>query len=299
MESIKITFLGTGNAIPTKLRNHTGILLDVMNEHILVDCGENIQRQFKIADTTASKLTKICITHWHGDHILGLPGLLQTLAMNSYNKTLKLYGPPGTKRYMGIIMELIKGIKINLEVHEVHPGVCVDEKNIIIEAAALKHGTPAYAYSIKLKDRVHLDKAKIKKFKIPNSPLLGQLQHGHDIMYEGKKIKAKSVTYLEEGKKVAIVLDTAMSESAVKIAKDADILIAEATFAQEEAELAKEYLHLTATDAATIAKKAKVKKLVLTHISERYEHIPHVIASEAKKVFKNTIVAKDFDVLTI
>src|SRR3989338_8790556 len=103
MEKMKVTFLGTGNAIPTAARNHTGILASFFNENILIDCGEGIQRQFKIANLNPGKISRILITHWHGDHILGLPGLFQTLAMGSYNKTLKIYGPPGTGHYLALI----------------------------------------------------------------------------------------------------------------------------------------------------------------------------------------------------
>src|SRR3990167_8815127 len=111
MEKIKITFLGTGNAIPTKKRNHTAILLTYKNENILIDCGEGTQRQFRIAELSPAKITKILITHWHGDHILGLPGLFETLAMTKYGKTLSIYGPVGTKRFIEEINKLTK-IKI-------------------------------------------------------------------------------------------------------------------------------------------------------------------------------------------
>src|SRR3989344_1806169 len=117
MEKIRVTFLGTSNAIPTVKRSHTAILLQYKNENILIDCGEGTQRQFSIAKLSPSKLTRILLTHWHGDHVLGLPGLFQTLAMNDYKKTLKLYIPKGTKRYVDLISEIFK-IKINLEVIE-------------------------------------------------------------------------------------------------------------------------------------------------------------------------------------
>src|SRR3989344_3210899 len=132
MEKINITFLGTGNAVPTPKRNHTAILLQYKNENILIDCGEGTQRQFKIAEISPSKITRILITHWHGDHVLGLPGLLQTLAMQGYNKTLKLYGPKGTKHYMSLLQELVH-IKIPLEVYEVENQVFIDEKDFTIE----------------------------------------------------------------------------------------------------------------------------------------------------------------------
>ncbi len=299
MEDIKITFLGTGNAIPTRLRNHTGILLSFLNENILIDCGEGIQRQFKIASISPTKLTRILITHWHGDHILGLPGLFQSLAMSEYKKNLVLYGPRGTKEYISRILELINGIKINLEVYEISSGIFLENKIFALETQHMRHGPPALAYSIMLKDRIHLDKKKLKKYKLPNTPLMGQLAEGKDIVLKSKTIKASSVSYLEKGKKVSVILDTAMNENAIKLAEKADLLITEATFSEKEAEHAKEYLHLTSAQAASIAKKAGVKKLILTHISERYEHSLHIIEKEAKKVFKNTSIAKDFDIIKV
>ena len=299
MENIKLTFLGTGDAIPTKKRNHTAILASFANENILIDCGEGTQRQFKTLDISPTKLTRILITHWHGDHILGLPGLFETLAMSNYQKTLKVYGPKGTRRFIQLIQELIFGFHINIEIHEVEQGIILDEKDFKIQAARMSHGIQALAYAIILKDRIRLNKSKLKKLKLPNSPLLKELQQGKDIVFNRKKIKAKSIIYKEKGKKITIILDTAMNQNGIELAKDSDILIAESSYLKEEAEKAKEYKHLTASQAAEIAKKSKSKKLILTHISQRYENNPKVIEAEAKKIFKNTKLAKDFDSLKI
>jgi ribonuclease Z len=298
MEKIEVTFLGTGNAVPTEKRNHTGILVSFKDENILVDCGEGIQRQFKIAKISPAKLTRILITHWHGDHILGLPGLLQTLAMSGYQRALKIYGPKGTNYFMHIIKSLVGNFHINIEVHEVS-GLFVNDKDFSINAEEMTHDTPCNAYSIILKDKFRLDKKKVEKLKLPNSPLLGELQNGRDIVFNGKKIKAKSITFLDEGKKISFVLDTLLSSKVIEFAKDSDLIVSEATFSKEEEEKAKEYRHLTSEDAATIAKKSKSKKLILTHISQRYEHIPEVIEKEAKKIFKNTSLVKDFDVIEV
>ncbi len=299
MENIKVTFLGTGNAIPTELRNHTGILVTYKDENILFDCGEGIQRQFRLAHISPSKLTRIFITHWHGDHILGLPGLFQTLAMSNYTKKLKIYGPIGTRDNVSRITKLLMSIKIDLEIEEIHPGRKIEEKDFIIEAESMSHGTPTLAYSFTIKDKLRLDKKKIKKLKLPNSPLLAKLQNGEDIIFNKKKIKSKEVTYKEEGKKLAIILDTSMNANIEKIAKDSDLLITESTFLDKEAEKAKEYKHLTAKQAAEIAKKAKAKKLILTHISQRYEHNLPEVEKEARKVFKNTKIVKDLDSVEI
>lgn len=298
MENITITFLGTGNAVPTKLRNHTAILVSYRNENILIDCGEGTQRQFKIAGISPTKLTKLLITHWHGDHILGIPGLFQTLAMSEYSGNLEIYGPKGTNSFMKVLSDLFKEFKIKLKVQEIS-NFKIGKKELIIESKAMSHGTPANAYSITIPNRLRLDKSKLKKLKLPNSPLIGQLQEGKDIVFNGKKITSKSVSYTEKGKKITIILDTGMNKNAIDLAKDSDLLVVESTFSSEDEEQAKEYKHLTSKDAATIAKKSKSKKLILTHISQRYEHNLELIENEAKKVFKNTIVAKDFDIFTI
>lgn len=299
MKHLKAVFLGTGNAIPTKLRNHSSILVELEENNFLVDCGEGTQRQFRYASISPHKISALFITHWHGDHILGIPGLLQTLAMADYQKTLHIYGPEGTKRQMEAIRQVMLGIRIKIEIHEVHSGVLIDNKKFQVIAEELDHDIPTLGYSFIIKETKRLDKKKLKKFKLPNSPLLKDLQEGKDISFNGKKIRAKDVTYTEKGKKLTIILDTAYTESAVKLANNSDALIAEASFLQKEQDKAREYKHLTAKDVSTIAKKAKVKALFITHISQRYEHIPQLIEKEAKKIFKNTKIAKDLDIVEV
>ncbi len=302
MEKIKVTFLGTGDAIPTKKRNHTSILLSYKNENILIDCGEGAQRQLKIAGISHSKITKIFITHWHGDHTLGLLGLIQTLIMQKYSKTLYIYGPKGTLHYISLIKQLLgpyqKLAKINLQAEEVS-GKFLETEEFYAEAAEMSHGIPANAYSFIIKDKRRLDKNKLKRLKLPNSPLLKKLQEGKDVIINNKKIKSEDVSYLEKGRKVAFILDTKLNSNMEKLAKNSDLLISEASFSKDDEALANEYKHLTSTQTATIAKKAKVKKLLLTHISQRYEYNLEKIGNEAKKIFKNTSIAKDFDVVEI
>ncbi len=298
MEKIKITFLGTSDSIPTKLRNHSAILLSYKNENILIDCGEGTQRQFKSIDLSPTKLTRILITHWHGDHTFGLLGLLQTLAMQEYNKTLKIYGPKGTKHYINLLKEFVN-ITIPLEVHEIENKVFIDNPEFYIETKSMVHSSPSNAYSFVIKDKRRLEKSKLKKFKLPNSPILKSLQEGKDIIYNNKKIKSSQVSYVEKGKKVTVILDTKLNQNAISLAKDSDLLITESSFSIEDKDQAEKFKHLTTADAATIAKKAKAKHLILTHISQRYEHNLSQMEKEAKKIFKSVSLAKDFQTITI
>jgi len=294
MEPIKLTFLGTGSAVPTKSHNHSAMLISYKDENILIDCGEGTQRQFRYADISPTRLTKLLITHWHGDHILGIPGLLQTMALNNYQKTLHIYGPRGTEHYMSKLLETFVFFgKINIEVHEISPGKVLETKDFLIEATPLEHGPACLAYSFIEKEKIRLNKNKLKKLKLPNSPLLKNLQQGKDITFNGKKIKASSVSYHQPQRKITVVLDTRMTENTIKAAKDADILVCESSHDAAREEEAYQYHHLTSKQAATIAKKAKAKSLYLTHLSQRYEHNSHIIEKEARKVFKNAKLAKD------
>ncbi len=300
-EKIKLTFLGTGSAVPTKRRNHPAVLLQYKDENILFDCGEGTQKQFRIADLNPCKITRIFISHWHGDHVFGLPGLLQTLAMNNYAKTLYIYGPNGTERYLDLFRRVYlgKGNAIDMEVKELEPGKVLEEKEFLIECAQMSHDAPCLAYSFTIKEKSRIDKDKLTKLKIQmNSPLIGELAKGKIIEIDGKKIDGKKLIYKEEQRKITYSIDTRTNETLPKLAKDSDILIAEATYCEEEAETAVEHAHMTAKQAATIAKKAKVKKLILMHLSQRYEN-PKPILEEAKAVFKSTIVAEDFDKVEI
>ncbi len=290
---IQLSFLGTSQAIPTAKRNHVAMLMQYKNETILIDCGEGTQRQFRKAKLNPCRITRLLITHWHGDHVLGLPGLFQTLALSNYSKTLQIYGPRGTKRFISFIYRLfIMREKLKIEVHEV-TGKFLETPDFYIEAFPLKHGAPCNAYSFVEKDKRRLDKKKLQELKLPSSPILSDLQQGKNIEHNGKTIKSKDVSYLEKGRKISFILDTALCENCYKAAKNADLLIAESTYAEKEKDLAKEYEHLTAKQAAEIAKKAKAKKLILTHISQRYDNREKIILDEAKKVFKNTEIAED------
>lgn len=291
---IPITFLGTSQAIPTARRNHTSILLQHNHENILIDCGEGTQRQFRKAKLNPCKITRILITHWHGDHILGLAGLLQTLLLNGYNKTLYIYGPKGTKQDLFELVNLfVPYNKIPLKIQEISEGKFLETEDFYLESFPMQHSIPCNAYAFVEKEKVRLDKKAIKKLKLPNSPLLGKLQKGEDIVFEGKKIKASQLTYKTEERRISFILDTAINENCHKISKNSNIIISEAVYLENEAELATMHEHLTAKQAGEIAKKANAKSLYLAHLSQRYDGNERLLLKEAKTQFKNTIIAED------
>lgn len=304
---LNLTFLGTASAVPTPKRNHSGIFFSYGSENILFDCGEGIQRQFKIARLNPCKLTKIFISHWHGDHTLGLPGLIQTLRMSGYAKTLQIYGPKGTKKKIELMQEIYghfyekENPQTKLEINEISSGKIINEKDFEIHSAAMSHTASTLAYSFIIKDKLKIDKKKLEKLNMPNSPILANLQKGKDIIHPitKKRILAKKLVYKENGKKLTYIPDTSPNKSSIRLAKNSDILISESSYSEDQKDLAKEKKHLTAKQAATIAKQSKSKKLYLTHISQRYEHNLKKILAEAQKTFKNTQIAKDFEKISL
>jgi ribonuclease Z len=298
MNKIDITFLGTGSVTPTPSRGHPAILLSHNKENILIDCGEGTQTQFRKAKISPQKLTRILITHWHGDHTFGLPGLLKTLDLNEYKKTLEIYGPKGTKTNMALLNKLAK-TNFPIKIHEVSSGKIIKTPEFTVSCISMKHSTPCLAYSFETPAKLRLDKKKIKKLKLPHSPLLKKLSEGKSIKHLGKTIKASQVTYKEPGKKVTFILDTAENPNTIKISKASDLLICESTFSILEEKQAKEKSHLTSKQAANIAKKSKVKELILTHLSQIYQKDLSIIENEAKSTFKNTSIAEDLQKISI
>ncbi|MFC1728481.1 ribonuclease Z [Nanoarchaeota archaeon] len=292
---MEIVFLGTAAMIPTKDRNHTGILISHKKESVLLDCGEGIQRQMKIAKVDINRIRRICISHWHGDHVLGLPGLIQTMAAQNYEGTLYIYGPKGSKKYLEHMLKALvfDVARINFDVKEVKEGSFYKGDEYTLSAYPLDHSTPCIGFSFKEKDRRRLKVAQIKKLKLPEGPLLGKLQQGKDVTWDGQKIKADDVSYVVKGKKIAYVADSTPCTRAVDLAKEADIMICESTHKSGIEEKTEEYKHMTSKQAAQLAHRAKAKKLILTHFSQRYKEVDELL-DEAKDIFPDVIGAFDF-----
>jgi len=305
-EKIKITFLGTGSAIPTITRNHSAIYFKYKNENILIDCGEGTQRQLRKAKINPCKITRLLITHLHGDHVFGIPGLFQTLNLNNYNKTLEIYGPKGIKRFIKDIFKtfnLTKAVKIKIKITEISKSEEVSKlklseflnvfetKDFTISALPLEHGIPTLGYVFQEKNKLKINKQKLKKLNLSTkyNPKIAKLLKKKNIKIKNKTIRYQDLTYLEKARKISIILDTKLCPNIKKLTKNSDLAIIESTSLDKT-----KYKHLTAEQAAQIAKQAKTKQLILTHISQRYEFKENLLLKQAKKIFPNTKIAKDF-----
>lgn len=292
---MQIIFLGTSSMVPTKERNQCSTLVNYGNDGILVDCGEGTQRQLKIAGIKLSKITKILISHWHGDHVLGLPGLIQSMAASNYNKTLEIYGPKNTKKiFKNMFKVFVFDRKINIKVSDIKKkGVFATSENLILNSIPLKHGIETLGFSILEKDKRQIQISKLKKHGLKEGPLLGKIQDGKSIVFRNKKIKPDDVSVLVKGKKIAIINDTLPCKNADLLAKDSDLLVCESTYSSKLEEKSKEYGHMTAKQAATLASRSNSKKLILTHFSARYKNTLE-LQEEASTYFDNVICAEDF-----
>ena len=291
---IEITFLGTGSMMPTKQRNHSAIVLSYKTENILMDCGEGTQRQMRIAGIKPAKITRLLITHWHGDHVFGIPGLMSSMGADKAETKLMIYGPIGTQKYLENVWKSFacKDI-IEYEVKEVKKGKIYENDDFLIEAQPLKHSTPCIGFSFIEKDRRRIDVLKAKKCGLMEGPLLGKIQKGEDVTFNGKKIKADDVSYIVSGKKVSYIADTMPCEGADTLARNAHVLISEGTHLDDIKEKTEKFMHLTVKQAALIASENNAKKLVITHLSKRYTS-PTETLEEAKTYFPNSVVAEDF-----
>ena len=291
---MQLTFLGTSSMIPTKERNQIAVFLSYGSEGILFDCGEGTQRQFKIAGISLTKISKILISHWHGDHVLGLPGLIQSLSSMNYSNKLEIYGPSDTKKRMEKMFEaFVFDKRINLSVKEVESGIFFENNDFQLEAYQLEHGIETLGYRFIEKDKRKIDMNKVKKFNIPIGPLLGKLQQGKTIEHNENKIEPDEVTYIEDGKKIAYITDTVLCEGCYKLANNVDLLICEATYSSKLIDKSEEYGHMTAKQAAQLANQSNAKQLVLIHFSARYKNTQE-LEEDARNIFDNSICAKDF-----
>jgi len=292
---MQLVFLGTGGAWPTKNRNVSSTAVILQDKIILVDCGEGTQRQIHWASFSFMRITHVLITHFHTDHFLGLFGLLESMYLNDREKPLTIIGPRGLStlieslRFVGMIKKAFP-----LEVMDVEGGEVVAIDGIAIEAFENTHGARSLGFVVNEDMRPgKFYREKALELGIPEGPLFGRLQRGEEIEIDGNKIKPDMVMGPKRpGRKIVFSGDTHVCPSLVEMAANADVLVHEATYGEDNREKADEYRHSTAKIAAEAARDAGVKNLVLTHISPRYDDAD-VLVDEAKEVFGNVIAAND------
>lgn len=302
---MKITFLGTSAGAPTRRRNVTSIALqfDQQSALWLFDCGEGTQHQVLRSPLRLSQLERIFFTHLHGDHLFGLAGLLASRSLQDGIETpVTLYGPEGLGEYVRSALEVSRTrLQYPLKIEVVRAGQVCETETLEVFAAPMLHGIPAFGYAVQEKtQRGRFDVEKAVALGVPEGPLFGRLKRGERVVLEdGRTIEGDTLVGGDRpGRKVVFCGDTGFTPNAVALAKDADLLIHEATFCEAERLLALRANHSTTTMAAQVAKQADVQMLVLTHFSARYEAegvpgLPGLLA-EAQEVFPNTVLAHDF-----
>jgi len=293
--SVAVTFLGTGGSVPNKFRNLPSVLLRRGPELLLFDCGEGTQRQFLQARAGTNRKMRIFISHLHGDHVFGLPGLLHSLSFMGRTRELEIIGPNGIAQLIGSINRIVKlHSQFLLVISEVSPGRVVDEEEYEVRAAAAKHGVPCLAYAFKEKPKPgRFDPVKARKLGIPEGPLWKRLQTTRSVKIGGKTISSRLVVGPpRRGVKITYAVDTRPCASVVRLARGSDLLIHDSSFDESASAKAREYGHSTAVEAARVAKASKARKLALFHISAMYEN-PAPLLAQAKGIFLQTILCKD------
>jgi ribonuclease Z len=295
---MRVIFLGTAGSVPTLERSLPAVLIKRQNEQLMFDCGEGVQRQMIKAKVGFHRKMKIFVSHMHGDHVLGLPGLLQTMALMDRQKKIEIYGPEGVKQFLECVREILHfGLTFPVEIHEIYDaGTVCEETDYIVEAAKSNHVITSLAYAFVEKPRPgKFYPEKARALGVPEGELWSKLQHGEKIkLPNGQVIKPSEVMGLpRQGRKIVYTGDTRPFTGFAKFATNADLVIHDSTFDDTLNEKAEVDGHSTPSQAAQQAKKAKAKKLVLTHISARYAD-PQLLLEQAQKFFKNTLVAEDF-----
>lgn len=296
---MEIVFLGTSAAVPTSVRGHVAIALKYHNEIILWDCGEGTQRQLIRSKTNYMKINKIFVTHFHGDHFLGIPGLIQTMSFADRNKPLHIYGPKGIEKLMKGILNLGEyAVGFKVYAHEISDGTVIDEEKYSITCVAVKHSIPTYGLVFEEKKGREFVPEKAKALGIMPGPLYSKLQRGEEVEFDGKKVRPEDVLgEQKKGFRVIYSSDTRPVKGIADSCRDA-VLIHDGTFDDALAERAVETDHSTVIEAAELAKKGGAAALYLIHISPRYKK-EEVLLEQAKKVFDNTVIARDLMRITL
>jgi ribonuclease Z len=297
---LDLVFLGTSGSMPTAQRAPAALLVRRGGDKLLFDCAEGTQRQLLRSSIGLVELHDIFLTHFHADHVLGLPGMLKTFALRGRELPLTVHGPRGLVDLIGSLKRVLGKLTYPVELVELAPGDVLERDGYRIATFGVAHGVSALGWSLIEANRPgRFDVKGADELGVPNGPERGALQHGkHVTLADGRTVTPEEVVGpARAGRKLVLTGDTAPSEEIVEAAWGADVLVTEATFSDEERERAVETLHQTATQAAELARRAEVGLLALTHLSNRY--FGPEIAGEARAIFPETVVPRDFDVIEV
>jgi ribonuclease Z len=292
---IRVTFLGTAASRPTVRRNVSAIALQREGDSFLLDCGEGTQRQM-MRYGTGFAVQDVFVTHLHADHFLGITGLLRTMALQGRTEPLRIFGPASSRATLEQVVSLgVDRVPFPLEIDELDAGSRVEYGEYDVVAFPVDHRTSALGYAFVEHERLgRFDVERARALGVPEGELFGKLHMGEAVEVDGRRIEpADVVGPPRPGRLVVYTGDTRPSEATKEIAKDASLLIHEATFGNEEAERAGQTYHSTAWGAAALAAEAGVRRLYLTHISARYSDDPSALEAEAREVFPGAVVARD------
>jgi len=298
-----LTFLGTSASVPSADRNHPGLLVEAGGHRIMIDCGEGTQRQLLRSGAGFRRLDRLLLTHGHFDHVLGIPGLFSTLRLRQSSELMTIHAGPGT---LDVVSRMLAGLwgegraPIPLELVALSPGPVFDTGEFAVGCFRVRHrDSDSFAFTFEAPARRHLLPELLMELGVPDGPARGELAQGRPVtLQDGRTVDPEDVLGpTARGSKLVIIGDAETTEGLSGHIEDADLLVIEATFLQRDAAMASDYGHLTATMGAELAASARVKRLVLTHISGRYPD--EEILAEAKAIFPETRLAADLDRITV
>lgn len=299
---LRVTFLGTGGSLPTPERNPPAIIVNRAGELLLFDCGEGTQQQMMRARTGMKALSSIFITHFHADHMLGIPGLIQTMSFQGRTEALNIYGPHQVQEFVNLLCAL-NYYKPHFEINAItlEPGEIIKKDGYSIHVVRAIHSVPSIAYALIEDERVgRFDREKAIQLGVKPGPLFSRLHRGGSVNLGNRIVLPEQVVgKARPGRKIVYTGDTRPCKEIIDIASDADLLIHDATLANDQQAWAQESMHSTAEEAARVAKEANVSRLALTHISSRYSDDTSILLQEAKAVFDDVVVAEDLMVIDV
>jgi ribonuclease Z len=296
---LDLVFLGTSGSMPTAQRAPAALLLRRGGERLLFDCAEGTQRQLLRSNVGLIELREVFLTHYHADHYLGLPGMLKTFSLRGRDVPITIYGPPGLRDLFGALRRIFGRLTYTVELKELRPGDELIREDYRLATFAVAHGVSAVGYALVEEPRPGRFDVEAADALGVDPPQRGLLQRGESIELEDGRVVTPDAVLgpARPGRRVVLAGDTAPSPIVLEAAREAEVLVHEATFLDEERERARETAHSTALEAAEIARDAEVSLLALTHLSNRY--FGPEVAREARTIFPDTVVPKDFDVIDV